>query len=57
VKVPFIRYELALAVVEEDLSSKAKSQTLTENLLTPEGLGVQDETFQSLQVSSVHTHI
>jgi hypothetical protein len=48
---------LALAVVEEDGSSKTKSYLLPENLLTPEGLGVQEETFHALQVSSVHTHI
>jgi len=57
VKFPFISYELALAVVEGDGNNKAMSHPLTENLLTPEGLGVHEETFHALQVSSVHTHI
>jgi hypothetical protein len=47
---------LALAVVEEE-SVKAKSNHITDNLLTPEGLGVSLETFSALQVSAVQSHI
>jgi hypothetical protein len=57
VKDPFISYQLALAVVKENEVSEEKSDHFTDNLLTPEGLGVPEGTFSTLQVSAVHTHI
>jgi len=46
-----------LAVVEENESSEDWPDRFTDNLLSPEGLGVSEETFSDLEVSAVHTHI
>ena len=56
-KNPFIKYELALAVVEDASRSKGKHDNCLDNLLTPEGLGVSEETFHTLEVSAVRSHI
>jgi hypothetical protein len=57
VKNPFISYQLATAVVDYASRFKAVFPHLTDNLLTPEGLGVPEETFYVLQVSTVHSQI
>jgi len=46
-----------LAVVEGDESSEENAAHFMDDLLTPEGLGVTEETFSALQVSAVHSHI
>jgi hypothetical protein len=57
VKHPFLRYQLALAVVEETTLVKAKPGSSTDDLLTAEGLGVPDSVFSNLQVSVIYSYI
>jgi hypothetical protein len=57
VKYPFIKYQLALGIFEEFSRSKARGHHFTDDLLSPEGLGVPENIFSDLQVSSVHSHI
>ena len=45
-----------MAVVEDASRSKEESDNLPDNLLTPEGLGVSEETFHALEVRAVHSH-
>ncbi|KDR11926.1 uncharacterized protein LOC110836659 [Zootermopsis nevadensis] len=48
-KVPFLRYQLAVAVVEVGANSEDKSYPVANHLLTPEGLGLPDTVFSSLE--------
>jgi hypothetical protein len=57
VKHPFLRYQLAMAVVEQAASSKAKSHPSTDNILTPEGLGVPERTFFDLEVIAIYSRL
>lgn len=56
VKVPFLRYQLAVAVVEVGANSEDKSYPVANHLLTPEGLGLPDTVFSSLEVISIGSH-
>jgi hypothetical protein len=51
VKAPFLRYQLAMGVMQHSAESRVKPYLQTERLLTPEGLGLPDRIFSNLQVT------
>jgi hypothetical protein len=51
VKAPFLRYQLAVGVIQHSAESKIKPYPYTEHLLSPEGLGVPDRIFSNLEVT------
>jgi hypothetical protein len=46
-----------MAVVEQAASSKAKSVPSTDNILTPEGLGIPERTFFDLEVIAIYSRL
>lgn len=53
-KAPFLRYQLAVALIEQTPNSKVKPYPLVEDsLLTAEGLGVPEIIFYNLKVTAV----
>lgn len=52
-KVPFLRYQLAMGVIQHRAESRIKPYLYTEHLLTPEGLGVPDRIFSNLEALNI----
>ncbi|PNF20543.1 hypothetical protein B7P43_G05240, partial [Cryptotermes secundus] len=61
VKAPFLRYQLAVGVIQHSAESKIKPYPYADHLLTPEGLGVPDRIFSNLEAlntpSGFSTHL
>jgi hypothetical protein len=50
VKMPFLRYQLAMTVMQQSAASTFRPYPHTEHLLTADGLGVPDRIFSNLEV-------
>ncbi|PSN47984.1 hypothetical protein C0J52_09999 [Blattella germanica] len=48
-KLPFLQYQLASAVLADNESSRIKISPVDESLKTPEGLGLSEDVFEEIE--------